>query len=99
MNEAASKTLAKDVSVKVRVDGSPVAVVKTRKVGFRQAVFPLDDLPLTVDSFVELEFFDGADRLILPARVTAIGKTELTMDYEQTGEIFEHWLNTQIHRS
>ncbi len=99
MNNSAPTSLARDVSVKVRVDGSPVAVVKTNKVGFRQAVFPMDELPLTVDSFVELEFFDGADRLILPARVSAVGETELTMDYEQTGEIFEHWLNTQIKRS
>ncbi len=99
MNNAAPKPLAKPVSVKVRIDGTAVAVVKTNKIGPRQAVFLIDELPLTVNSFVELEFVDGADRLIVPALVSLVGETELTMDYEQTGETFAHWLNIQMRRT
>ncbi len=98
MKDVAIKPLPHPVSVRIRVDGTPVAVVKTSNVGLRQALLPIEELPLTENSFAELEFFDGADRLIIPARVSAVGDAELTMDYEQTGEIFEHWINTQLKR-
>ncbi len=98
MNNSALKPLPKAVSVKVRVDGTAVAIVKTHKIGFKQAQLPIDDLPLTENSYIELEFFDGADRLILPAWVSHVGDTELTADYEQTGETFDHWLNLQLSR-
>ena len=93
------EALAKAISIKVRVDGSAVAIVKSNRVGNRTAYLPSAELPLTEQSFVELEFFDGADRLIVPAIVTAVGEHQLTVQYEQVGEIFEHWLITQRRRS
>ena len=98
MSDVAMPMLKTPISVKVRVDNSPVAIIKTTRVGRRSAYLPLEELPLTEGSFVELEFFDGIDRLIVPARVTAVGETELTLEYEQTGETFEHWYNTQLAR-
>ncbi len=90
--------LPKAVSVKIRIDGVAVAIIKTRRVGAKTAQISTDELPLTRDSFVELEFFDGADRLIVPARVSDVNDTDLTLEYEQTGETFEHWLACQNRR-
>ena len=44
-----------------------VAIVKTDRVGRRSTVLPSEPVPLEVDSSVELELFDGLDRLVLPA--------------------------------
>lgn len=98
MTDPTLKPLRSPVSIRIRVDGSSVAVVRTDRIGLREAVLPIDDIPLTENSFAELEFFDGAHRLTLPARVSAVGESELTMEYEQTGEVFEHWFNTQQRR-
>lgn len=83
--------LPKAIAIKVRIDGSVIATIKTTAIGLREARLLTEELPLTLNSFVELEFFDGADRLIVPARVSHVGDTEVTLVYEQTGEIFEHW--------
>ena len=98
MTSPAPDLLPKAVSVKIRIDGVAVAIIKTRRVGARTAQIPTDELPLTLNSFVELEFFDGADRLIVPACVSEISDTDLTFEYEQTGETFEHWLVCQNRR-
>ena len=93
MNDESFECLARPVSVRIRVDDAAVAIVKTIRVGRRTIRLPARDLPLTKSSFVELEFFDGADRLIVPACVTQVDTEELTLAYEQTGKIFEHWYN------
>lgn len=95
MTEDAQTVLIKPVSIKVRVDGSVVSIVKTDRVGRHGAVLPSESLPLDVDSFVELELFDGVDRLVLPAKVTGVSEGELTVAYEQSGKTFEHWLKSR----
>lgn len=95
MTEDSPGVLGKPVSIKVRVDGSVVAIVKTDRVGRRSAVLPSESLPLETDSFVELELFDGVARLVLPAKVTEVSEGELTVVYEQSGKTFEHWLTTR----
>jgi len=95
MNKVAIPTLPKPVAVKVRVDGSAIAIINTQTIGLSGASLPVDELPLTENSFVELEFLDGQDRLIVPARVSAVGETELSLEYELIDEAFRHWYQRQ----
>lgn len=81
-----------NVVVKVRVDGRVVATTVSRHISESAVVLAADALPLSVNSFVELDFFDKGDRFLVPARVDDSDGHELTITYEQVGAHFLDWL-------
>ncbi|MGB7182396.1 MAG: hypothetical protein WBD51_10720 [Burkholderiaceae bacterium] len=88
--------LPQPIVVSVRVDGTVVAQISTARIGEKVAFLPVEQVPLTQHSFLELDILNGDQRLIVPGYVTHVGDNEVTIEYEQTDATFIKWRKSQM---